>query len=936
MRKLLLLWSVLFILCWINVAHSATLTTIHGWWPNTWTDCGTGQVPIDWDTFKDLWIVPGSLSDTTCIPHTYYDADDYVINVTNGSIVNCDWEDRVISVFWSIMLCRKYDDIDPTIGYIISWWTTVTDTWTNQDVTVSIDCADTWGSWCDSATYEYYESDTVFTTCDASLAWWNLWGSKLYSPANNTNFIKYICYRGRDIAWNGYIYSWVAIIKIDKIQPAVTDIWNTLPEDNSNLIATDSQIISVSVWTNSWSSIVKIQWIFEDWNSPVGAYLWTIDLSNSDILDITKSIQNVDFQRITWTWSTQWSREYSFKITYIEDDAGNKLWILNGITAQKTFHYYVYADADPSTMITQDVTNNEFTTVNVADGSEKNLTITLEDQYWNEIVPASTLWNIWRTIDFNFNVVNNLNRNQYTQTQDAVYLNTPLDPLFSNKLTNNASFDTQTSSNGTYPFDFKVYAPTYYAGVNDGRELAYWNFNINSITYDLNQTVWLYIPPGTTWNPISGANITFNYEPLYKTEFSWDLYDYWFVEWATQSSQIAITRKLAVAWVSARRVYLKYFDSGLPISLKYSPSWTPISVVSTWPALTTIFSSNLNPWNRLINTLLNQIGGTLNDIQNTYLSTHISYNITAPNGVWTIPVVYNSDVIWKNNYWWSISGNNTTQGWIKVYWNTHSENYNQIVSTQDVQIIWKNTKSTLKRDLRKKVFEVIKNVPHVWDGSQKNLLNNTLEYYKFIWASAGGIKEINLWDYSGLTTDKTLVIQGWNVYIKWNILPWSHVLWIIVLKDANGTGWNIYIDPSVTQIHAIMYADKSLLSYNDLYGELALSNWWSQSTLNNQLYILGTVFTENTIGASRSTPAVCPYYIDDIICSTQEIAQKYDLNYLRRYFIYDSNSDGIIDSADAPANWWNSSFSSTDEEYFYPVVIRYNQKIQLSPPPLFE
>jgi len=59
--------------------------------------------------------------------------------------------------------------------------------------------------------------------------------------------------------------------------------------------------------------------------------------------------------------------------------------------------------------------------------------------------------------------------------------------------------------------------------------------------------------------------------------------------------------------------------------------------------------------------------------------------------------------------------------------------------------------------------------------------------------------------------------------------------------------------------------------------------------LKNQLYIYGTLFTENTIGASKNIIPVCPYYIDDSVC-TQAEAQKYDLNYIRRYFLTTSGN----------------------------------------------
>jgi|GEM_PF-1353669 len=54
-------------------------------------------------------------------------------------------------------------------------------------------------------------------------------------------------------------------------------------------------------------------------------------------------------------------------------------------------------------------------------------------------------------------------------------------------------------------------------------------------------------------------------------------------------------------------------------------------------------------------------------------------------------------------------------------------------------------------------------------------------------------------------------------------------------------------------------------------------------------------------------PLKCPYYISSLSCTIVN-AQTYDLNYLRRYFIYDSSGpsgipDGTVDNYDIiPAN----------------------------------
>jgi hypothetical protein len=157
-------------------------------------------------------------------------------------------------------------------------------------------------------------------------------------------------------------------------------------------------------------------------------------------------------------------------------------------------------------------------------------------------------------------------------------------------------------------------------------------------------------------------------------------------------------------------------------------------------------------------------------------------------------------------------------------------------------------------------------------------------------------------------------------------------LWVIALEDENGNWWNIYIDTDVTDIVWTLYADKAIISYSMSY-----DNWdsnpiisheidwaiWSD-ILKNQLYVYGTMFTENTIGGSLIPQ--CPYYIVSWSCDMNE-ARKYDLNFLRRYFL---QSGGTPYPSSDP--WVKSSYSPTDVN---PMVIEYNPNIQITPPPLF-
>lgn len=67
---------------------------------------------------------------------------------------------------------------------------------------------------------------------------------------------------------------------------------------------------------------------------------------------------------------------------------------------------------------------------------------------------------------------------------------------------------------------------------------------------------------------------------------------------------------------------------------------------------------------------------------------------------------------------------------------------------------------------------------------------------------------------------------------------------IIVLKDDLGVGGKVFINKNVSNIAAVLYADKSIISGNhvsDVY-------YSDSRTATGQLFIEGSVISDNTIG----------------------------------------------------------------------------------------
>lgn len=126
---------------------------------------------------------------------------------------------------------------------------------------------------------------------------------------------------------------------------------------------------------------------------------------------------------------------------------------------------------------------------------------------------------------------------------------------------------------------------------------------------------------------------------------------------------------------------------------------------------------------------------------------------------------------------------------------------------------------------------------------------------------------------------ETLIVRNGNVFISGNI---TENLWIIVIKDSwynltrdYTTSWNIYIANTVSQIHALIYADGVVRS--------AKINWekYSDSELSESLLVKWALFTRNTIGWAV-------WVENDYLLpwgeKTQDfsLAEMYDLNFLRK------------------------------------------------------
>ena len=720
--------------------------------------------------------------------------------------------------------------------------------------------------------------------------------------------------------------------------------------------AVDNQNVYIDVGVNGWAPISLIQGYFENEGPTHNTY--TRESSNAD-----RNSGNTSRLQIYWDISevdndgsvNNGKRGYNFFISYIEDEAGNSIGTKNSsATTVQNYNYQVYANTYD--LGSRSVSVNQLTNAsNVANGEAKNITIDLADTYGNKIIPVS---DIGRTIDFNFSMDNDLRKDQYLNSasgnnSSAVFVGSTTNEIrigswngaetqsMFNGLTTGSSFYNSSTKDFTIPF--YIYAPT-----SNTNSQVPWNARMNAITFDVNDPVlWNY-----AGNSISNSTFDLRARPKYWGTITGELRDQWFIEWAPQTSTYTVTT-LGGWSVTSPSIRLEYgavwggwanivnpryniavgTSAGSRTDLDDNDEWTQTSWTDTHSVTS---SMSTTP----ISSLMQLQAGGVNSTTHSYLASVIEFSL------WGKQIAYPADIIGKASYHAGSATNiNSYQSWVKVVGNTSSQVTEEIVTdqfTDNLRIFGEFTKSSLKSDIEQKVYAAIRNanppsdtqastIPatranaSTWDNS------NIRSSETLLWDSVLYIKNphnrvVTLNASTSMSWEKTIIVENGDLYINGDLENNSQndILGIIVL------GWNIYIDPDVRDVHAIMYTNKSIISYD---GSSEIDGNTNASVINDQLYILGTVFSENTIGGSRKSAPECPFYVAASDCDTAQKAQKYDLNYLRRYFMYDSNGDGTPDARSGAISDATVADNSLE---IYPVIIDYNPQIQQTPPPLFD
>lgn len=186
----------------------------------------------------------------------------------------------------------------------------------------------------------------------------------------------------------------------------------------------------------------------------------------------------------------------------------------------------------------------------------------------------------------------------------------------------------------------------------------------------------------------------------------------------------------------------------------------------------------------------------------------------------------------------------------------------------------------------------------------------------------------------------SIIIIGGDVYIKSNIVYSGNdkgSFGLIVIKDNNGKGGNIYVDPAVTNIAGGYYAEGAMMSAQDsgsdgIQESEVFDGFTDKGALKNQLFIKGTLISRNTIGGSRQTIPEYPEGYSQSSCTTgsdaQKCAERFDLNYVRNF----ATSGSTVLNGGVRAVGTDGSETTSDSAF----VIKYDPRIQTNIPPGFE
>ena len=616
--------------------------------------------------------------------------------------------------------------------------------------------------------------------------------------------------------------------------------------------------------------------------------------------DVSKVLPSTDFN------TDKWWRQYSIKITKMCDSA----W--NCISPNQIYNWRIYAN-NPNWHEHLDISDlDNYKTWNNLDNYTTKLT--LKDSFWNPVVPAP--W-IHRKVTLSGNYNNDVYLDQYHATWKS-WIKIKFSVLDrtgtniwdnSNSTWDLISYDDELSG-WEYNILFKSYVPTY-----DGYNKAYWSFYLKKISYQITDNL------GSNWNNSFPINKKLKFKPQIYLTFKeshvlageWTKKKFTF-ETKTNSDNYS-KYTLWIKFISSNnkiKTYLSYY---------YTNSWKKQSIyIDSWDLSSSFqdISNNvamISPfskinWKYIYEKILLQTWWKISSNDKNILSTHIALKYSD----WTV-AIYNSDLVWANNYNYKKIANKTYKSPIYIlgnlWWSNYKNNFHNIFSWDKLNYTARISMVKVKNKIRKMVklkFWGIKKTYLNWDKTQDIFSNNItpnltkfwtkIYYYKWYWEN----NNLIIPGYNSINNKYLIVVENANVFITWNIQTTNKwLVWIIVLSKTDLQNGNIYINNKITNIDMLIYSDKSLITYKWNPSSHPKIQWnLTQDDLKNQLLIKWVLWTFNTIW--WSTKGICPYFNKN--CSNPK---EYDLYNVRKFKWVPAT---ILDSSwatDAYVPYWITS-----------------------------
>ncbi|MBC7498344.1 hypothetical protein H7170_01750 [Candidatus Gracilibacteria bacterium] len=840
------------------------------------------------------------------------------------------------------MNCQYWDATAPTLSSI-TYVPPATSGWTNNpNFPVTLVGSDYGGSGIQRYYLYYRYQDNPGSTTPGAWSSW-IWCGNVASSfaftcdgSRGTANRAYQLSAGMEDGAGNYIAANLdgGIIYVDTTIPDPNIFTNTTA---TSLLATTSQAFTFTY--NDGGAPVSIRSVFENFANPATTVSVFAPSAFAYSHTSSQNINTVDGSDRIVDGGT--ARAYTYTVTQICDQAGN-CW--NGT---KNYTYNIYANPNYAPQNTQDISSLSSA---VSDGVPRNFVHTIKDGYGNAIIPAAGISRLV-TIDLSA-ISNQMYINQHTRSATdgtSVFITVPNNtPDQALSFTPTQVFaNPTTSTTGAYPVSIRVYTPTAnsYSPTDPLSDpSAVFGFGTNLIVSDT------LIGPAKTFSQVLSGPV---FRPLYTSAITGDLRTGGFIEGTEQMSIITITQAASsLTTPPSFALDLEFSGSNIPNfdlaggTIAYAPITnilSPLIGISTPSSVTFLSQLRQKP------------DTTIATLSNLQLSTHITYTLDGKN------ILYNSDIIGKTRGYWGTAQSLANQVGIKIIGPIASNTIRAIVDGQfadgtsifgglsrvDIRNKMKQSTALATRNMIVAPVSSIVDSLTIPNSSSpldakgaKIDLSPVSSIYKV--ERTGG--NVTLALTSGISGKRTLVVRGANLYITRDMyyMTADDILGVVVQKDEAGNGGNLYIDPSITNIVGTYILDGSVLSY-DGTTEIGVGNI---TTLKNQLYIYGSIVSENTIGGSRMNPLRCPSLLD-VACTDVSVAQKYDFNYLRRYYLFGGAPFGnakVIGGGTCTSTTCSGFQPNLIQKFntpiqdlaAYPVIIEYNPLIRTSSPVGFE